>query len=53
MKSNIGLLDILGIVFVVLKLTGVINWSWWWVLSPFFISIAIFLLILIAILFGD
>lgn len=28
-------LSILGIVFVVLKLTDVINWSWWWVLLPF------------------
>lgn len=26
---------VLGIVFIVLKLTGYIDWSWWWVLSPF------------------
>lgn len=26
------------IAFVVLKLSGVINWSWWWVLSPLWIS---------------
>jgi Flp pilus assembly protein TadB len=26
------------ITFVVLKLTGVIDWSWWWVLSPLWIS---------------
>lgn len=25
----------LGLVFIVLKLVGVINWSWWWVLCPF------------------
>lgn len=27
-------LMLLGIVFVVLKLTDVISWSWWWVLAP-------------------
>lgn len=26
------------IVFVVLRLSGVISWSWWWVLSPLWIS---------------
>lgn len=25
----------LGVAFVVLKLLGVINWSWWWVTAPF------------------
>ena len=35
-KSNgIGILGILGIVFIVLKLTGYIDWSWWWVTAPF------------------
>lgn len=29
---------ILAIVFIVLKLTNVIDWSWWWVLSPLWIS---------------
>jgi hypothetical protein len=26
---------LLGVVFVTLKLCGVINWSWWWVTAPF------------------
>ena len=30
------LFGVLGVVFVVLKLTGVIAWSWWWVLLPFY-----------------
>jgi hypothetical protein len=30
-----GLLGLLGIVFIVLKLVGVIAWSWFWVLAPF------------------
>ena len=41
----------LTIAFIVLKLTNVINWSWWWVISPIWIllSLAIVLLIIIAI----
>lgn len=38
---------LLGIVFIVLKLCNVINWSWWWVLSPFWIPLAMVLIILI------
>ncbi|MGZ0151894.1 hypothetical protein ACXJJ3_32890 [Kribbella sp. WER1] len=36
---------ILGIAFVVLKLVGVISWSWLWVLAPFWIPIAVPLVI--------
>ena len=43
-KSNgIGLTGVLFIVFLVLKLTGNINWSWLWVLSPIWIPIALFI----------
>lgn len=50
-NSGLGLLEILGIVFIILKLTKVIDWSWWWVLSPFWISaILIILVIIIAII---
>ena len=38
------LADWLTIVFIVLKLLGVINWSWWWVLSPQWISVIIIVL---------
>lgn len=34
-KSGVGVLGLLGVAFVVLKLTEVIDWSWWWVLIPF------------------
>lgn len=40
----------LTIVFVVLKLTEVIDWSWWWVLSPLWIGLALFLVITLPIL---
>ena len=33
-SGGIGFLGLLTIVFITLKLTGVIAWSWWWVLAP-------------------
>jgi hypothetical protein len=36
-----GILETLTLIFVVLKLVGVIAWSWWWVLSPVWIPFAI------------
>lgn len=39
---------LLTIAFIVLKLTNVINWSWWWVLSPIWI-IALIVIIIITI----
>ena len=40
---------LLTIVFVILKLTGYINWSWWWVLSPTLIGLVLFLIVLVAV----
>lgn len=34
-NGGVGILGLLGIAFVVLKLTGYINWSWLWVTAPF------------------
>lgn len=42
-----GFAGLLTIAFIVLKLCGVITWSWVWVLSPLWISLGIGLLILI------
>ncbi len=36
-SNGIGIGMVLFIVFLVLKLTGTINWSWWWVTSPLWI----------------
>lgn len=44
-----GFLGLLTLVFVCLKLTGQIAWSWWWVFSPFWIPLAIFLAVVLAI----
>lgn len=40
-KTNFPILGILGLIFITLKLTGHITWSWLWVLSPFWIPIMI------------
>lgn len=42
-SSGIGFSGLLTIVFIVLKLTSVIHWSWWWVLAPLWIPLAILL----------
>lgn len=34
-SSGIEVLSLLGVLFVTLKLTGYIDWSWWWVTIPF------------------
>lgn len=44
-SGGIGFTGLLTIVFIVLKLTDVIDWSWWWVLSPIWISAALVLTI--------
>ena len=52
-SGGIGFTSLLTIVFIVLKLCGVITWSWWWVLSPLWISVILGLvLIIIALLAG-
>ena len=44
-SDGIGVLGLLGVVFVTLKLCGVIDWSWWWVTLPFWGGFALLLLI--------
>ena len=39
--SGLGFLEPLQIVFIVLKLIGTIQWSWWWVLAPTLIPLAV------------
>ena len=43
--GGIGFFGVLTIVFIVLKLTGAIAWSWWWVLSPCLIPLSLAFLI--------
>ena len=51
--GGISFAGLLTIVFITLKLTGVIAWSWWWVLCPLWIGWAIFLSIMgVLLVFG-
>ena len=45
-SGGIGFAGLLTILFIGLKLTGVIAWSWLWVLAPMWISIGISLLLI-------
>ena len=49
-SSGISFTGALTVLFVGLKLTHVINWSWWWVLSPIWISFLIVLVLMIIFL---
>jgi hypothetical protein len=59
-NSGLSLPGVLFIIFLILKLTGNIDWSWWWVTSPLWIPVCLFLgvffvligIILIALTFG-
>jgi len=41
-SEGIGFVGLLTIVFITLKLCGVISWSWLWVLSPIWVSLGLF-----------
>lgn len=43
--GGIGFCGLLTIAFIVLKLTGFISWSWWWVLAPTWIPLAIIVIL--------
>ena len=42
--------DLLAIVFIILKLTHVVEWSWLWVLAPIWIPLALVLIVIIVAL---
>jgi hypothetical protein len=48
-SGGIGFAGLLTIVFIVLKLLHKITWSWWWVLSPLWISAAVSVAILLLV----
>lgn len=45
MENGLGLTDVLGVIFIVLKLTGTITWPWIWVLAPVWIPSSIVLIV--------
>ena len=44
-RASFPILGILGVIFITLKLTGHITWSWVWVLAPFWVPLVIALAI--------
>lgn len=46
---KVGFAGLLALLFIALKLCGVIAWSWWWVLCPLWIGLAVILIVLVAI----
>ena len=51
-SSGTGILGLLGVLFVGLKLAGIITWSWWYVTLPFWGGIALVLSILAVVFIG-
>lgn len=41
-SSGVGFVGLLQLLFIGLKLGNVIDWSWWWVLSPIWIPLSLF-----------
>lgn len=50
-NGGISFMGLLFLVFLVLKLTHVIDWSWWWVTAPLWGGIAFGLIIFFIIIF--
>lgn len=48
--GGIGFIGLLVIMFIVLRLCNVIAWSWWWVLAPLWIPVAITIICIIDII---
>jgi hypothetical protein len=48
-SSGIGFFGLLGVLFIALKLTHVIGWSWWLVLAPLYGGIVLFIAVLVFI----
>lgn len=48
--GGVGFVGLLQLVFIVLKLCKVITWSWWAVLLPTFISVGLFVMLIIGII---
>lgn len=51
-SSGIGFIGLLQIVFIVLKLIGKIDWSWWWVLAPLWGTFALALVAALVLIVG-
>jgi len=48
-SGGIGFFGLLAIVFIALKLTGYIDWSWWWILAPLWGGFAFVMALIIVV----
>jgi len=48
-SSGIGIFGLLGVAFVILKLLGFVDWSWWWVTLPFWGGFVLFIIVFLVI----
>jgi hypothetical protein len=48
-NGGIGFFGLLTILFIGLKLTGYVSWSWWWVMAPTWIPISLVLILLVLV----
>lgn len=49
-SNGIGFTGLLQILFIALKLMGYIEWSWWWVLAPTWISVGLVVFIILPLI---
>lgn len=49
-SSGVSFVGLLTVVFITLKLLDKINWSWWWVLSPLWITTALVMVVVVIVL---
>jgi membrane protein YdbS with pleckstrin-like domain len=49
-SGGIGFVGLLTLMFIGFKLLHVIDWSWWWILSPIWISLSLALIIFLAVI---
>lgn len=52
-RGGPGFSSLLGLMFIGLKLTDHIDWSWWWVLAPLWIPGALVLLVIVGIMIAE
>jgi hypothetical protein len=48
-SGGVGCFGVVQIVFIILKLVGVIDWSWWWVMSPTLFNVGFLVALLIVL----
>lgn len=51
-KNGLSVSTILFFIFLVLKLTKVINWSWWWVTAPLWAGLAVTIIVAFFLIMG-